>query len=352
MIPALKFSSDEPANTAAVTGKESPVKLFTGSMPSAHAAFNILKRILPWLVGAAIIAYLVWQIEYQSLLDAMSRADIPLYGAALAAFVVLNFFADTQNLYAILKHSKNEVPFRDTMIIRGASYLLMIIDYTLGMGSIAYYLHKFKSIPLLRGMGLMFLLNYTTQVSLSLMAIGGTFLAVDAPSPWLARIAVICAALLAFCIIFVAVLKFIPDFKFIKKVKQNDLFKIYIETSYPVYLINISYRCVFYFTFILFFYVAVRAFNIEIPFTALIAYVPVILLIISIPVSAFGLGTSQAAMLVLFKDYGSPAQILAFSLAYSASIILIRGIIGAYYYSIITRRVSNKYKASLLRGEV
>lgn len=348
MIPALKFNSEAPA----VAGTEGPMKIFTGATPSSHTVFNVLKRVLPWMVGAAIIAYLVWRIEYQSLLDAMSRADILLYCAALAAFGALNFFADTQNLYAILKHSKNEVTFHDTMIVRGASYLLMIIDYTLGMGSIAYYLHTFKNIPLLRGMGLMFLLNYTTQVSLSLMAIAGTFLAVDAPSPWLDRVTVVCAALLAFCIIFVAVLKFIPDFTFIKKVKQNDLFKIYIETSYPVYLINIFYRCVFYSTFILFFYVAVRAFNIAIPFSALVAYVPVILLIVSIPISAFGLGTLQAAMLVLFKDYGSPAQILAFSLAYSASIILIRGIIGAYFYSIITRRVSNNYKASLLRGEV
>jgi hypothetical protein len=68
--------------------------------------------------------------------------------------------------------------------------------------------------------------------------------------------------------------------------------------------------------------------------------VPVILLVISIPVSAFGLGTSQAAMLILFRDYGTQAQILAFSLAYSASIVILRGAIGALYYGVITRRVS------------
>jgi hypothetical protein len=84
-----------------------------------------------------------------------------------------------------------------------------------------------------------------------------------------------------------------------------------------------------------------------------VAYLPVILLIISIPISAFGLGTSQAAMLFLFKDYGSPAQIMAFSLTYSASIIVLRGIIGAYYYSIVTKRISfNKFKASFIRGEI
>jgi len=351
MIPALKFDTEEPAAASAADGAGQE-KMLPDALPFARSGFSGVKRVVPWLVGGAILAYLIWRIEYHTLLDALSRADIALYGAALLVFVVLNFLADTQNLFAILKHSGNRVPFKDTSIIRGASYLLMIIDYTLGMGSIAYYLKKFKNIPLLRGMGLMFLLNYTTQFSLAMMAVAGTILAVDAPSPWLDRIAIVCAAMLAFCVVFVAVLKLIPDYKFIKKVKQNDLFKIYIETSVATYAVNIAYRCAFYFTFILFFYVAVRAFNIEVPFTALVAYVPVILLIISIPISAFGLGTSQAAMLVLFKDYGSPAQILAFSLAYSASIIIIRGIIGAYYYGIITKRVSNKYKASLLRGEV
>jgi hypothetical protein len=44
---------------------------------------------------------------------------------------------------------------------------------------------------------------------------------------------------------------------------------------------------------------------------------------------------------------------MAFSLTYSASIIVLRGLLGAFYYSIITRRISfNKFKASFLRGEI
>lgn len=352
MIPALKFDSDEPAVTRNADGSGQET-LDSGAMPIARTWYSIVKRIVPWLVGAAILAYILWHIEYQALMNALSRADAVLYGAALFVFIIMNFIADTQNLHAILKHANHEISFKDTRILRGASYLLMTVDYTLGMVSIAYYLNKFKNIPFWRGMGLINLLNYTTQVSLALMAIGGVFIAAGSTSSeWLDRILVICVALLAFCMLTVLFLRYFPDFKFVKMIKENNLFKIFNETPATIYPVIISYRFIYYFTFILFYYVAVRAFNIEIPFTALIAYVPVIMLVISIPISAFGLGTSQAAMLILFKDYGTPAQILAFSLAYSASIITVRGIIGAYYYSIITRRVSNKYKASMLRGEV
>jgi uncharacterized membrane protein YbhN (UPF0104 family) len=304
-------------------------------------------------VGAGILAYLIWRIEINPLLDALSHADVALYVPVLIAFMVVNFLADAQNMHALLKGPVDGITFYDSMIIRGASYLLMIIDYTLGMGSIVYYLKKYKNLPLFQGTGLMLFLSYTTHISLLIMAITGSVLAVDSQSSWLRQITMACASVLAIAILLIMLYKILPDKGFLKKIKQSVFVKIFIESPARMYIINTLYRCGFYFTFILFFYVAVKAFNMDIPFMSLMAYVPVILLIISIPISAFGLGTSQAAMLFLFKDYGAPAQIMAFSLTYSASMIVLRGILGAFYYSIITKRISfNKYKASFLRGEI
>ena len=313
---------------------------------------HFLKRTIPWLVGCSILAYLVWRFEFYALLDALARADVALYIPVLIAFIFLNFLADAQNLHALLSLSHNGIPFRDSIAIRGASYLLMIIDYTLGMGSVVYYLKKYKNIPVFLGTGLMIFSFYVTHVSLKLMAIAGYLFSLDSPSPWLNRIALICIVWLAIDVMLIIVYKLLPDKSFLKKIKNSVFVKIFIDSPARTYIINTAYRCGFYFTSVVFFFVAVKAFNMDIPFTAMAAYVPVILLVISIPVSAFGLGTSQAAMLFLFKDYGSPAQILAFSLTYSASIILGRGVIGAFYYSIITKRVSYKYKTSLSQEQL
>jgi MFS family permease len=349
MIPALKLQDyDQPAQ-ARISKVESS-RNETAVTNTTRTIWHYAKIVAPWFVGIAILAYLVWGIEFNSLMNAFARADVVLYTAMLTAFIILNFLVDTQNLQAILTHSRHSISFSETMMIRGASYLLMIVDYTLGMSSIAYYLKKSKGIPFMRGMGLMFLLNCTTQVSLLLMALVGCLLMSGSPSSWLAKMAIACGALLASSFLFVTALKLLPEISFLKKIKKSDLAKGLVESSVRTYLINTLYRCGFYFTFILFFYVAVRSFNMDIPFTALVAYVPIILLIISIPISAFGLGTSQAAMLFLFRDYGTPAQILAFSLVYSASMIIFRGIIGACYYGIITKRVS--YKTKILHGEV
>jgi hypothetical protein len=353
MFPALKFDHDDdrPRNTA---GTADSGKAGATIIPAGGSAGQLARRMLPWLVGAAILAYLVWRIEVTPLINALARADVALYLPVLTAFIMVNFLADTQNLNALLRYARSPIPFRDSMIIRGASYLLMIIDYTLGMGSIVYYLKKYKNVPIARGTGSMLFLNYITHVSLLILAIAGCLMAAAAGtlSPLLSNIALIFTVLLALAIITIILMKMLPDRSFMKKIKQSELMQIFIESPPSTYLMNTLYRCGFYFTFVIFFYIAARAFNMDIPFFEMVTFVPVILLVISIPISAFGLGTSQAAMLLLFKDYGSPAQILAFSLTYSASIIIFRGFIGACYYGIITRRLSYKYKATLLRGEV
>jgi hypothetical protein len=352
MMPALKFNVDDPADRKSSvkdeqSGREAEV------MQLAKTGFSYVKRLLPWLVGAGILAYLIWRIEVNPLLSALSHADVALYVPVVMAFIAVNFLADTQNMHALLKGPVENITFHDSLIIRGASYLLMIVDYTLGMGSIVYYLKKYKNLPIFEGTGLMLFLSYTTHISLLVMAITGSLLAVDSNSAWLRQIAILCGFTLAIAVTLIILYKVLPDKGFLIKIKQSVFVKIFIDSPARMYAVNTFYRCCFYFTFILFFYVAVKAFNMDIPFMALLAYVPVILLVISIPISAFGLGTSQAAMLFLFKDYGTPAQIMAFSLTYSASIIVLRGLLGAFYYSIITRRISfNKFKASFLRGEI
>lgn len=351
-MPAIKFNNDDQADRTSLVKDEQPGRE-AEVMHIAQTGFSYIKRLFPWLVGAGILVYLIWRIEVNPLLDALSHADVALYLPVLIAFIVVNFLVDTQNMHALLKEPVESITFYDTMIIRGASYLLMIVDYTLGMGSVVYYLKKYKNLPIFQGTGLMLFLSYMTHISLLIMAIVGSVLAVDSHSAWLRQIAILCGITLTIAVMLIVLYKVLPDKGFLIKIKQSVFVKIFVDSPARMYVVNTMYRCGFYFTFILFFYVAVKAFNMDIPFLALLAYVPVILLVISIPISAFGLGTSQAAMLFLFKDYGTPAQIMAFSLTYSASIILLRGMLGAFYYSIITRRISfNKFKASFLRGEI
>lgn len=218
----------------------------------------------------------------------------------------------------------------ESKIIRGASYLIMVVDYTLGLGSVVYFFNSSKKIPILRGTAIMIYYNYINQFALLALGLIG-YLFLDFSFPWLDKGMLICLAITVGSIIIIALLKH-SKHKLIMKVHQSGIMEAFVESPVRVYAKNIIYRVIYYFSYVLFFFIAIKAFDIHIPFNVLVAYVPLILLVISIPVSPFGLGTSQATMLYLFKDYGSQPQILAFSLVYSLTVLLLRALLGAYYY--------------------
>jgi uncharacterized membrane protein YbhN (UPF0104 family) len=115
------------------------------------------------------------------------------------------------------------------------------------------------------------------------------------------------------------------------KIKNMNLLKVFHEASWRTYGVLIFWRTLYYTLFVIFFYIAVRAFNMQIPLVALIAYVPIILLVISMPIAPGGFGTAQATMLILFKDYGTNMDIMAFGLTYTTSILVLRYLIGLFY---------------------
>ena len=299
---------------------------------------NSIARFIPWMVGSSVLVYLIWRIEPRPLIEALTHAQLLIYIPAVLIFIYLSFLVDIQNFRALMKHFGYMFSFAESMLIRGASYLIVVIDYTLGMGSIVYFLKETKQIPLMQGTAIMIYFNYINQISLLLLAAAGyPLLGMDLP--WLTKGLIVCILLLCFTFLALGVIRHSAN-RFIKRIKEAVLMQSFVGSTLKAYILNTIYRVGYYFTYIIFFYVAVRAFGMEIPFITLIAYVPIILLVISIPISPFGLGTSQATMLLLFKSYGSQPQILAFSLTYSVSLLLLRALIGAYYYWLMARKIT------------
>ena len=70
------------------------------------------------------------------------------------------------------------------------------------------------------------------------------------------------------------------------------------------------------------------AFDIHVPLLALVACVPVTLSIAALPITVSGLGSAQLAMLALYGGFADEAAIVAYSLAYSVSLIVLRLPIG------------------------
>jgi len=292
--------------------------------------WGLLRSVLPWLSAAALFLYLFWSIDFGQFISSFYHADLFLYIPWLVFFSLVWFFMDSQNIRSVLHHFGHDISFSKVLSIRGITYFLMIINYSLGMGGIAYLLKKENSIPLKRSMGLMVIYNAVTQNCLLILAGIGCLVA-PVSSALMNSIFYMCVSIVAAYIAGISILKLLPARGRIGAFRNMAFIRIFHEVPWTSYCMLVFFRGVYYSTFIIFYYFALRAFHMDVPFQVLTAYVPVILLIISLPVTPFGLGTSQAAMVLFFKDYGTEANILAFGLTYSTSILLFRGIIGLFY---------------------
>jgi len=65
-------------------------------------------------------------------------------------------------------------------------------------------------------------------------------------------------------------------------------------------------------------------FGVGVPLRALVGLVPVIMSVSALPVTVSGLGSTQLAMGALYAPWSDPASILAYSVVYSATLVLFR----------------------------
>ena len=114
--------------------------------------------------------------------------------------------------------------------------------------------------------------------------------------------------------------------------KKFTVLNIFQEAGTKTIIELVFIRGFYFFSFIVFFHFSLKAFSIDIPFPALAVYIPVIFYIGTLPITPFGIGTIQAAMIFFFNEYSTEANILAFSIVYTTSLIVLRLPVGLYYF--------------------
>jgi uncharacterized membrane protein YbhN (UPF0104 family) len=288
------------------------------------------KRVFPFLTGGGILVYLFSHIDIQQCFAALGRADISAYAPWLVVFAMVSFLMDAHNLREMLRHFQYPISFGKALNIRGITYLLMTIDYSLSLGALVYYLKRDLSIPVMRSTSLMLFFNAVTHFALVIMTIVGLLILMPS-SRLLQYFLIFCICFSMFNVVIVALLKKLPERGFMQKIKNLHIIKTFHEASWASFWVLVFWRALYYSLFIIFFYVAFRSFHMEIPIITLLAYIPIILLVISLPIAPCGFGSTQAAMIYLFKGYGTSENIMALGLTYTTSIIVFRSLIGLFF---------------------
>jgi hypothetical protein len=288
-----------------------------------------LGRILPWAVTLALLFYVFRSISFTQILTAFGKAEVWM----VPTLVVLLFGIYLGDSFAIWKTFGwfvTRLSFREVLVVRGATYLLALVNYTVGQGAIVYFVNRSRGIPLLRGTAAVLLVMGTNILLLLVFASIGMLIAPDLP-PSLRKI--VFGAYAAAGLYFV-LLVLRPSWLTSRPV-FDVLFAAGISGHLRALLVRIPHISVL----MVFTYASLRAFGVLLPAKQAILYLPIIYFIGVLPIAVMGLGTTQVTMIYFLSSYvpgaaNDPAKavaaITAASLGAQAVALVIQSAIGIF----------------------
>lgn len=322
------------------------------------------QKYLPWVVTAGGFTLLFRWIPVEKVIDAAARVDLLVYLPLLTFHTVFGFFWDVLAFTVLFRWFGTPLVFREMLPIRGVTYLVSLLNYLVGQGGMALIMRRWKGIPLPRATSVVLFGLFIDYYVLLAFCVLGAFR--------LPRVDLVCffdgteaGHLVRFIVIswlvFVAAVwlfrGILPRARGWKRVKENELLFAFRTASTRRYLEAILLRSVIPLAGIIVSYFALPCFGLHVPFLALMAMLPIVWLIESIPISVMGWGTAQLAMLWLVARYAESdgnaedieAAVLAYSILSMIFFKLVNFAIGMACVPFVPRHIWALEKQELLR---
>lgn len=302
---------------------------------------TIITRLLPWLITAAIFAVIFTRIPISNVMEALSEVRFAPYLALMLPYSLFYCLVDTFVLTRAIHWFHQPVPYRRLLPIRASSYILSLLISGLGQGGLAFYVHRREGIPFLALAGTMVFLGVLEFIQLALYAAIGIVAFYPHLVPAFAPLYMILIAVigLGLCLIRSGTgplqkrLVRLPEAvktRFSQWFQQRDtgLFNTFRQVRVRHAALTLLYKAPNFLMAVIVQHAALQLFGVEVPLARLFTMLPIVFLAASVPGTVAHLGTSQAAWLYVFADYGTEAQILAYSLVAHATFMVLNSLIG------------------------
>jgi hypothetical protein len=290
------------------------------------------RRLAAALLTLVILAAMAWRIPLRPVADALATADYRRFLAAMIPNAVFYFLWDTLVLKRVLAWFHGDVPYRDLLPVRAASYVVGFFNTNAGRGALAAYLWRRLGAPFLElGSTVIFLVltEYTQLVIWSLCGIFGFRSEVTT-----SLLPVAGGVALFWAVFFVytrtpAASRSVNRWLFVPR--DWPVFRTFRIAGAGRYTEVVLLRAPMFLVSLAAHYYAARAFGLAIPFGALLTFLPVIFMAAALPVTNAHLGTTQAAWIYFFAQYASAPRLLAFSLAAHLTFSFARALLGVIW---------------------
>jgi hypothetical protein len=270
------------------------------------------------MVALALLAYLFKRTHPALVLQAVKSAG-PWTVPVLAILIFPIYMADSLAMWRIFGWFVTRLSLREVLVVRGATYILAMINYALGQGTIVYFVNRSRGVPVMRGAAAVLLVMGTNLLLLLFLATAGVAMAPHVP-PALPTVLMVAWAGLAVYAVVVAVKP--------RWLASRPLFDVLLAAGVGGHLKAVAVRIPHLLCLLIFTYVSLRAFGVRVPVVQAIAGLPLVYFVAVLPIAPAGLGTMQWTLVYLFSPYGPEAAIVASSLASQGIAVVVQSLIG------------------------
>lgn len=316
-----------------------------------------IRGVLPWLISAVLLGYVLWTNDLEAVVASFAQAQYIrfifwmfvfvvfwLFFQSLIFYLCLRWFVSAESPYVDYEPGATEVRFGYRGIVRAAAavYILKIVNIVVGAGGMVVYLNRRFGVPYKRGVAALLMGLQNVFVSMGIVAYVTAKLLPPELIPVHAQDQIELAGvvglsgmgfyLIAFSASMIA--RVIPGFK-----DQDHLFTPFIWCkvyAYPALLLLALVQMLSYGLFVI---ITMPCFDLHPPPLATMALTQVVTLARGLPISAQGIGLDQVTFPFLFQGWGAASVIVAFSICYTFSKILIRFAIGVPFFTRATREM-------------
>lgn len=283
-----------------------------------------LGRIAAWVVTITALAWLFWKTPVGEVWAAVGRAatwTVPAVMVAVLAVYVADVFAMWRTFGWFLA----KLPFRDVLIVRGASYLLAAINYSVGQGAIVYFVNRVRKVPVLRGVATVLLIMGTNLLVLLALVTAGLVFSDNRPAALVPVVGVAWAGFAVYVVLVVVRPRWLAS---------RPMFEVLLSAGVGGHLKAMLVRLPHIAALMVLNLVVLYGFGVRVPLDTAFVALPVVMFIAVLPISVQGLGTTQAAMVVFFSRYaaesaGDPrAVVLGASLTLQAVGLMVQAAVG------------------------
>jgi hypothetical protein len=251
-----------------------------------------------------------------------------LFFAAMIPNTLFYFCWDTFVLAVVIRWFHGPVGYRELLPARAASYVVAFFNTNAGRGALAAYLARRLGSPFLQlGSTVLFLVLSEYLHLVAWATIGILYFRSEVP-PGLLWVPPAVALLWLVVFLYSRVAGAPAALGWLMAPREWALLRTFRLAPASRYGQLVLLRAPMFFVSLCLHAIAARAFNLEIPFGSLLAFLPVIFMVAALPITIARLGTTQAAWVLFFASYADPPRLLAFSLAAHLTFVVTRSLIG------------------------